>query len=171
MRFCWVIATTTESLSESGAMVCALVPESTIIEQANEIKTLSVFFVSFACILALLLGTAMAGGIGNAISKLMKSITLAARGDLTAKFDTKRKDEFNILSKGLTDMVGGMRNLIAEVAEVGAKVSGSAGMLSATSENILGATKDISLTIDEIEKGVVQQATDTEHCLGLKCFN
>ena len=153
-------------VGDSGAIVCALVPESTIIKQANDIKTLSVIFVSLACIFALLLGTAMAGGIGNAISKLMKSITLAAKGDLTAKFDTKRKDEFNILSKGLTDMVDGMRNLIAEVAEVGAKVSGSAGMLSATSETILGATKDISLTIDEIEKGVVQQSTDTEHCLG-----
>jgi methyl-accepting chemotaxis protein len=63
-------------------------------------------------------------------------------------------------------MTAGMSNLIGEVAGVGLKVTESADLLSVTSEKILGATKDISFTIDEIEKGVVQQAEDTEHCLG-----
>ncbi len=153
-------------VGDTGNMVCALIPESTILSHVQGIKVLILAFTVLACILAIIVGSIIAGGIGSAISKLLKSITLAARGDLTASFDTKRKDEFQVLSKGLTDMVGGMRHLIGEVAEVGTKVSESAGELSATSENILGATKDISLTIDEIEKGVVQQAADTEHCSG-----
>jgi len=153
-------------IGNTGAMVCALVLKSTIIKQAEDIRTLSIIFVSFACIVAILIGTIISGGIGGAISKLMKSIDLAAKGDLTARFDTKRKDEFNILSRSLTDMMLGMRNLIGEVAEVGTKVTCSAGALSTTSETILGATKAISFTIDEIEKGIVQQAADTDLCLG-----
>jgi methyl-accepting chemotaxis protein len=62
-------------------------------------------------------------------------------------------------------MVGNMKNLIGKVAEVGAKVTNSAQLLSTTSQSILGDTKDISYTIDEIGKGVVQQSEDTEHCL------
>ncbi len=153
-------------VGETGAMVCALVPRAEIIKQASDIRNLSLVFVSLACIFAIIVGTIIAGGIGSAINKLMKSISLAAQGDLTAKFNTKRKDEFLALSNGLTDMTAGMSNLIGEVAGVGTKVSGSADMLSSTSDKILEATKGISFTIDEIEKGVVQQAADTEHCLG-----
>ncbi len=153
-------------VGDTGSMVCALVPKVTITRQADSIKMLIVVFTLFASIIAILAGTIIAGGIGSAISKLMKSISQAAKGDLTAKFETKRKDELQVLSNGLSDMVGNMRNLIGEVAEVGTKVSDSASVLSATSEDILYATKDISLTIDEIEKGVVQQATDTENCSG-----
>ncbi len=153
-------------VGNTGAMVCALVPESTIIRQARDIRSLSIIFVLFASVSALIIGTIIAGGIGNAISKLMRSISEAAKGDLTVKFDTRRKDEINILSNGLTNMVGSMRKLIGEVTDVGTKVSISADLLSNTSENILGATKDISLTINEIEKGVVQQASDAELCSG-----
>jgi methyl-accepting chemotaxis protein len=155
---------TYSKVGETGAMVCALIPKSTILKQADSIRQLILVFVLLASILAVIVGTIIAGGIGTAISHLMKSISLAAKGDLTVKFDTKRKDEFLILSKGLNTMMEEMRNLIGEVAAVSTKVSLSASELSVTSENILGATKDISLTIDEIEKGVVQQATDTEQC-------
>lgn len=157
---------TYSKVGETGSMVCSLIPKSTILRQANSIKQLIIIFVFVASILAILIGTIIAGGIGNAISKLMKSIAKAAKGDLTVKFETKRKDEFRVLSASLNDMISGMRNLIGEVAIVGAKVNDSSTELSATSENILESTKDISLTIDEIEKGVVQQASDTESCSG-----
>lgn len=153
-------------VGDTGAMVCALVPKEEILMQPRSIRNLSIIFITLACAFALIVGTIIAGGIGNAIAKLVKSISLAAQGDLTAKFSTKRKDEFKILSDGLADMTTGMSNLIGEVAGVGNKVTESADLLSTTSETILGATKDISFTIDEIEKGVVQQAEDTEHCLG-----
>ncbi len=153
-------------VGDTGAMVCALIPKTEILKQPSAIKNLSIIFITFACIFAILVGTIIAGGIGSAITKLVKSISLAAQGDLTAKFNTKRKDEFRILANGLSDMTAGMSNLIGEVAGVGLKVTESADLLSTTSEKILGATKDISFTIDEIEKGVVQQAEDTEHCLG-----
>jgi methyl-accepting chemotaxis protein len=152
-------------IGKTGAMICSLVPKSTIIEQAVEIRTLSVTFIALTCILALLIGTMMAGSISKAINHLMKSISSAAHGDLTANFDTNRKDEFLNLSQGLTSMVTGMRSLISEVALLGGKVADSSEVLSKTSENILKSTKDISFTIDELEKGIVQQATDSEQCV------
>jgi len=152
-------------VGDTGAKVCALIPRGTIIKQAESIKMLSIFFVSISSILAISIGIIIAGGIAGAIRRLTKSIALAAKGDLTTKFDTKRKDEFHVLSESLTNMVEGMRNLIGQVADVGAKVINSADMLSVTSENILVDTRDISSTVDEIEKGVVQQAADSEYCL------
>ncbi|HBI72024.1 MAG TPA: hypothetical protein DEG06_11355 [Lachnospiraceae bacterium] len=154
-----------KKIGDTGAVICALIPEGTIIRQAKEIKSLNIVFVTLAGIFAIGIGTTIAGGIAAAIKKLMKNMSLAAQGDLTITFDTKRKDEFRLLTTSLSDMVGGMRNLVGQAVEVGGKVSGSAEMLSSTSESILGDTKGISATIDEIEKGVVQQASDTEHGL------
>ena len=45
-----------------------------------------------------------------------------------------------------------MRNLIGDVQEVALKVSNSAVGVSSTSEDLLKATKDISLTIEHLER-------------------
>ena len=104
-------------------------------------------------------------GITKAINSMNRSISKAAKGDLTTQFDTKRTDEFLALSKGISDMIANMRTLIGEVQEVGGTVSGSAESLTNTSSELLEATKGISRTIDEIGKGIVQQVEDTELCL------
>ncbi len=152
-------------VGKTGAMICSLVPKATILEQASEIKDLTFIFITLAILIALAVGLLIARNIANVVTNLMKSIQRASKGDLTVDFNLKRKDEFKLLSDGLTQMVHGMRELIGEVASVTRKVSNSAGELSGTSETILIATKDISFTIDEIEKGVVQQSRDSENCL------
>jgi methyl-accepting chemotaxis protein len=152
-------------LGSSNAMLCALVPQSTILNKMQSIRILTLLFVSAACVLSGALGSILATRIGKEIGKLSRSIEAAAGGDLTARFETTRRDEFLILSRSLTDMVAGMRGLIEKVAAVGNTVNTSADLLSASSQDILISTKDISLAIDEIENGAVQQAEDTEKCL------
>lgn len=151
-------------LGDTGAYLCVLVPEHTILVKAEGIKLLNVVFILLACILAGVIGTLIAGGIGREITNVTKSIAKASKGDLTTEFNTRRTDEFRILSGSLTDMVGGMRKLIEKVSEVGARVNNSADALSHTSTEILDSTKNIAQAIEEIGEGVVQQASDTEQC-------
>lgn len=152
-------------VGDMGAMICALIPKSTILDQVSGIKTLNIMFVTISTIFALLTVALVAGGVSVAISFLSKRITQASTGDLTTNFDTKRKDEFLHLARGIGNMLADMRKLIGEVQEVGGKVSSSASGVSDTSEQLLTATKDISRTIDDIEEGIVQQASNTEQCL------
>lgn len=151
--------------AKANLTICALIPKDTILKQVEKIKILNIVFVSAAGLFAVLMALFIAGGVSKAISTLMKSITHASKGDLTTKFDTKRHDEFKILSGGITDMVTSMRKLIGEVQDVGTQVSTSASSLSDTSEDLLTATEGISQTIDDIQNGVVQQVGDTEQCL------
>jgi methyl-accepting chemotaxis protein len=152
-------------VEEANVTVCTLIPKTTILNEVSEIKTLNVIYITVACIFAILMVIFIAGGVNKAISSLMKSIAQASKGDLTTKFEIKSHDEFLVLSKGIANMMKSMRNLIGEVQQVGTKVSGSAGGMSEISEELLIASKTISQTIDEIEQGVVQQASDTERCL------
>ncbi len=152
-------------LHGTKASVCALIPQSLIVKQIADIKTLNILFIIIACLITTVTGTFITLGITRAINRLRVSVLQAAGGDLTATFETKRKDEFLILSNGIRDMVANMRKLIGEAVAVGKTVSHSAENLSGTTKEILQATRDISLTMENAQQGIVQQASDTESCL------
>ncbi|MDD4112038.1 MAG: methyl-accepting chemotaxis protein [Herbinix sp.] len=152
-------------VGETGAYVGALIPKSTIIKQASEIRLLSILFTAIACIIAIAIGTMIAGSIGNAITKVVHTISRAAQGDLTVSFETKRRDEFQLLADSLEHMMENMRRLIGEVAEIGLEFAASSEVVSRTSADILNSTRDTSRAIEEIEKGAISQAEDTEGCL------
>ncbi len=152
-------------IAETDINICALIPQDTLLMHVTDIKRLNIIFVTVSCILAVLMVMIIAGGVSRGIKGLMKSMSQASKGDLTVNFMAKSNDEFMVLSDGVSNMLKSMRKLIGEVQEVGAKVNGLAGGITGTSEELLTAAKDISHTIDDIEKGVVQQADDTEHCL------
>ncbi|NLO08390.1 MAG: methyl-accepting chemotaxis protein [Clostridiales bacterium] len=145
--------------------ICSLIPKSTILKEVSGIRSLSFIFVTLASIVAIAIVFIITRGITNTISRMNKSISLAARGDLTVKFDIKRKDEFQMLAKGITDMINNMSHLIGEVQGVSGTVSNSAKRLSFTSRELLEATKGISATIEDISGGIIHQAEDAEHCL------
>ena len=145
--------------------VCTLIPKKTILNKVQNIKTLNIVFVTASCIIAIFVVFLIAGGVSRAINALKKSIFQISRGDLTVKFDTKRKDEFLALSNGMSDMMEHMRTLIGEVQEVGGTVSSSALSLTNTAGDMLDATKGISRTIEDVGQGIVHQAEDTERCL------
>lgn len=152
-------------LKDVNATVCALIPKSTILNEVNSIKSLSAAFVTVSCIIAIIIVILIAGGISKAINSLNRSISQASQGDLTAKFETKRNDEFAALSSGISNMMEHMRTLIGDVQLVSGTVSGSAVGLTHTAGELLEATKGISEIINEIGRGIVEQADDTEHCL------
>ncbi len=150
--------------ADVSGIVCVLIPKSTILGKVSGIKALSLIFVSLSCILAIFIVFLITGVITRSISSLRKSILQVSKGDLTVKFDTRRKDEFLSLSNGISDMMEHMRSLIGEVKQVGGAVSGSAVSLTTTAGDLLEATRGISMTVDEIGHGIVQQASDSEHC-------
>ncbi len=146
-------------------IVCALVPKSTILKEVEGVRMMRNLFVTISSIFAVLVMLLITAGIAGTIKSMNKSISQVAKGDLTATFDTKRKDEFLALSTGISDMVGNMRKLIGEVQEVSSTTSGSAVSLTNTAGELLDASKGISRTIDDMRKGAVQQADDAEQCL------
>ena len=152
-------------LENTDFAVCALIPNDTILNEVSEIKWWNILFIIGASLFSIITATLIAGGISKAINTLQKTISQASTGDLTALFETKRKDEFHLLTKGFSNMISNMRSLIEEVQGVGGKVDNSAEILSETTEQLLTATKDITSTIENIEQGIVQQASDTEQCL------
>lgn len=152
-------------LSDVNATISALIPKSTIVKKVSGMKVLSYAFVIIASLIAIIIIAIITGGIIRTINTLNKSVLQASKGDFTVKFNTNRKDEFKVLSIGISDMMTYMCTLIGEVQEVGGTVKDSAMSLTNTSGTLLDAATGISRTINEMGQGIVQQADDTEHCL------
>ena len=153
------------NISKTGAMVAALVPSSALTSQADSIKVLTVIIVMIATLIAGFIGIVVSSGIGRSIRDIISVLKKASEGDLTVTVKTRRKDEFNILSNNINNMITNMKGLISKSANVATTVISSTENVQQNSELLLTASKDISIAISEIQEGITQQAQDTEQSL------
>ncbi|HHX11799.1 MAG TPA: hypothetical protein GX731_03180, partial [Clostridiales bacterium] len=152
-------------ISDTGAMVAALIPSSALTSQADSIKIVTFIIVVVAALIAGFIGVVVSAGIGKNISNIINVLKVASDGDLTVMIKTKGKDEFVVLSDSINSMIGNMKELISKSADVATTVISSSENVQENSELLLTASKDISTAINEIQEGITQQATDTENCL------
>ena len=125
----------------------------------------TIFIVLIACIVAIFTGLTISYGIDKIIKSIIKKLRLAANGDLTVDFSTKRRDEFHILSDEIQNTFINMKNLIAQVKLLSGSVSESSFEATRTSESFVKSTGEISSAVNEIEQGIMQQSHDAEECL------
>ncbi len=151
--------------TSDGFMVCALIPRSEILAQANTILYVSIIMVALSFIIALIIGGYLAYNISRSINHIMNKLELAASGDLTILVDDRGRDEFSVLGRSTNDMIGNVKGLIEKTKNVSGKVDTSVGVVTESAKELLKATKEITYAIEEIERGVVQQAEDSEDCL------
>lgn len=152
-------------LGETGVILFQLIPEATILKQADHIRTITICIVILAMIISGLIATLIARSINSSIKNIIQPIQLAADGDLTVSINTERKDEFKALNEAISHMLTSMKTLINKAAELGDKVMCSVEVVNDSSEHVLSASKDITKAIEEIQGGVTQQAMDAESCL------
>ena len=153
------------SKTSDGFMVCAFIPRSEILAQANAILYVSIIMVALSFVIAIIIGGYLAYNISTSINHIMNRLELAASGDLTITVNDRGRDEFSILGKSTNGMIGNVKRLIEKTKNVSGKVDASVSVVTESAKELLKATKEITYAIEEIERGVVQQAEDSEDCL------
>lgn len=152
-------------IGSTGCMLALMIPEKVIMQQAANIKNLTIIMVVLAIILAFIVGMILAGGIGRAIGNVNETLKKVAEGDLTVKISTRRRDEFRKLNHHITDMIASIMALIRKSAKVAFRVTDSANAVSMASEEFVESAKSITQGIEHIECGITSQAHDAESCL------
>lgn len=151
-------------IGKTGAMVYLLIPEAFILSQVQQMKVVMIIVVVAASIVTFLLGLLLAVGINKNIRHIMQVLSKASKGDMTVVFKTKRRDEFALLTTGLNEMIGSIRQLIQKVSDVGVSVNSTSKEVYMNAEEFMAATKDMSEAITEIGKANEVQAEDTANC-------
>lgn len=149
----------------TNMLVCAMVPQKEIMAGAQVILRYTLIAVAICAVIAIVVGSVLASGISKAIRKVNRVLKKTSDGDLTGQISMKRKDEFNVLSSSITNMIGSMKDLILKMTNVSGHVSDSAVQVGTNSEVLLEVTKNITEAVDYINSGISQQAQDTESCL------
>lgn len=149
-------------VGKTGAMICTLIPRSNLMGQANQIKFITIVLVILAAAAALATGGFISTGISREVKKMTIGISKVAEGDLAGTFDTKRKDEFGILSGSLNKMLASMRSLMQDMKGFGDRVNEMAADVSERTENLDDSIQNTAQTMDEVAKGVQSQAEETE---------
>lgn len=149
----------------TNMLVCAMVPQKEIMAGAQAILRYTLIAVAICAVIAIVVGSVLASGISKAIRKVNRVLKKTSDGDLTGQISMKRKDEFNVLSSSITNMIGSMKDLILKMTNVSGHVSDSAVQVGTNSEVLLEVTKNITEAVDYINSGISQQTQDTESCL------
>lgn len=152
-------------IGQTGAVICSLVPQGNIIGQASEIKNITVIMVILACMLALVICSRIAAGIGKTIKYFTKQLKMVTQGDLTVEIQSGRKDEFSILAEGINNMVSNTKYLVQKIKDTGSALYLAANKVSDSSRTFVHTAKDIKTAISEIEAGVTQLDMNSADCL------
>ncbi len=151
-------------IPETNLKLCTLIPLSNLKNEVNGIRNLTVVFMIIGCVIALLCGTYIATGISKVLNRVCKSLTKVSEGDLTQEFKTNRKDELRYLTDALSDTIADIKGLMGEMRVFGHDVKHSAIEVADSSNFICGSMQNVSASLQEVNKGVISQATETENC-------
>lgn len=152
-------------LSNQNAVLCSLIPKSHILAQVKDIRNNTIVLVIISSILAIFLGTYFSNGIGSTINNITHQLRKVAKGDLTIAVKTRRKDEFQLLTQGITDMISNMKLLIQNVNDMSNELTEAAAFVSSSSTTFMQTSQDIQYAISDIESGVNQLDVDSADCL------
>ena len=149
----------------TGIKLCTLVPYSAIMQQAYEIRTLTIVIVSIACVLALIAAMGLSIGITKSVSKTAKGLKKVAQGDFSGKVQVNSRDEFEGLAEDINSMIRNVSQLIRSVGVVCTDVAQSSNEVNTSAEDMLEGMSSIHSAVNEIEDGVNGQAEDAQQCL------
>lgn len=148
-----------------NAMLCALIPQANIIGQTADIKNVSLVLVIAASIVAILLGSLLAGQYGGSIYYFIRRLKKVSAGDLTIEIHSKRNDEFQLLAEGICDMIAHMKKLVSGLKDVNEELSRAATDMSAASSHFLSTSHDIQNQVGEMRQGIEKLDEGSEDCL------
>lgn len=154
-----------EFIGDLGNCLIGMIPETTMMAQANEIKNSTIGMVIVVTIIVCVIGIWMAAGMSNTIKKIIEEVGKAAKGDLTVRVLTKRHDEFALLSNSINDMIADMKVLIGKVSAGMEQVDGAVEKVSGARESVHETAEVLSDAIIQIQSGARQQEDSAQNCL------
>lgn len=151
---------------ETGATLIYMVPEIKVTASAAQIRQITIILVIVACVVAILIGLGISMNISISMASIIRRLKKVADGDLTVHMKTKGRSEFSMLNRHIAEMIAHTRKLIQDAEGIVDMVNDSAVNVGNVSLKMGDSFHNIIGSIEEIDRGVTQQASDSQDCLG-----
>jgi methyl-accepting chemotaxis protein len=153
---------TYSKIGKTGYTLLGMVPISELNSETSKIAIFTIILVCLAALTSILIGTYTAMSMNKTINSVLLAVGKAASGDLTVIPETKRSDEFGVLTSSIATMIGNMSNLIRQTVAISQKVKEYSTTVSNTSQQVSAVSQEVSRAIQEIAEGASAQAHDAE---------
>ena len=150
---------------KTGSAVCALVPMEVVNGKADAIKSLSVFGILIASVIATLIGVYIAAGIRKNMQSISGGLKEVAGGDLTTTVSVKGRDEFVGFATAANDMIANNKKLVRKVSQATSTLEESANEVAEVSGVIHQYSENITTAIEEINEGMEKQSVHAQECV------
>lgn len=122
--------------------------------QIQDIKLQMMLLGGFAVIISLIIALVVGSLMSRPINGMAKAAKKIAEGDLTAEqIRIKNRDEVGDLALAFNQMAANLKDLITNVRQNTVQVSGSAAELTASADQTIQATEQITSSIQEVASG------------------
>ena len=142
--------------------------QADILEASNNLRNFLLLVVLIVVIAGIIAGAMVGLGISKPIVLLQNSVDKMSRYDLTEDTSKKnlsilkRKDEIGTIANALSVMRENLTKLVHVVSENSGQVAISSEQLTTITAQNSSAANEVARAIDEISKGAMDQAKETE---------
>lgn len=150
-------------ISGSNISFCVLVPQKSLLSEVKSIQYITVVLIVVAGAIALYAGSTIARSIRKTMKDVVGGLKKAETGDLSVRFETKRKDEFQMLTQSLNNTLGGICRLVQETRQFGETVNGMSGDLAEYTSQVNDSMQQVCTAVDEMAQGSQHQAEESDN--------
>jgi len=118
-------------------------------ETSGQVRLFALAGLVTGPLLALLFGVLLALSISRPLTRGLAFAELVARGDLTQRFEMKRRDEVGKLAGALNGMVENLRGLMGSIRDSATQVATSAAELSTTAGQLAEGAQSQASSLEE----------------------
>lgn len=100
----------------------------------------------------------------NPLTRIQKSMEMAASGDLTEQVDVSRlkQDEIGSVATSYNHMLSQTNEALVEVLSASSRLTESSSQVNHAFEEIVASSQEVSVATEEIAQGASKQSEDTE---------
>ena len=144
-----------------------IIASGTYMQDFNKEAHSLLFVIGITLLGAAIIGTAVVIMVSRhlavPVQKLSKRVREVAKGNLTVEIeDLQRSDEIGQLNEGFNEMVDQLKTLITDVEEAIVEIQSTSSNLTSVAEETNAYGDEIVKAINEVSKGAVKQASDSE---------
>jgi methyl-accepting chemotaxis protein len=134
-------------------------------------RTVLLLALGVGVLIAMVLGTLIAGIIARALAEARDVLELVSQGDLTAKIVVDTKDETGQLLAALQRTVGKLSEVLSEVRSGAVALSSASSQVAASSQSLSQGTSEQAASVEEttasleqMSASVTQNAENARQC-------
>ena len=148
-------------MNNTDGIICARVPRSLVVKEAEVIKKDTISLMIVACIIVILIGLLITLVINTVTKDIVVKLKRLESGDLTVKLNTSSVNEFGKVAIYVQSVIDSLLELIINTRNIIKDVNGIAQNISRATYAVEKSVADINTSIEGITTGGMEQAEET----------